>query len=279
MSLGTGGSGWRERTASLVEAAWFQRFITFVIVVNAVGLGLETSKEVMARAGILILFVDKLALWIFVVEIGLKLFAYRWRFFTNGWNIFDFVVVGIALIPFAGPFAVLRALRVLRVLRLFSMVPRLRSVVDALLTALPGMGSILIIMGIVFYAASVIATKLFGEGFPEWFGDIGASMYSLFQIMTLESWSMGIVRPLMEEYPWAWAFFVPFVVVTSFTVLNLFIALLVNTIQEQHQAEHDTEVSELKKAAHVDAAAVQRELEAVRDEMARLRMAIVERER
>jgi len=268
--------GWRGQAARLVEAIWFQRFITVVIVVNAIGLGLETSSDVMARAGATILFVDRLALWIFVVEILLKLFAYRFRFFTNGWNIFDFVVVGIALIPFSGPFAVLRALRVLRVLRLFSMVPRLRSVVDALLTALPGMGSILIIMGIVFYAASVVATKLFGEGFPQWFGDLGSSMYSLFQIMTLESWSMGIVRPLMERYPYAWMFFVPFVIITSFTVLNLFIALLVNTIQEQHQQEHDAEMSELKEAAHLDAAALGKELEALRQEMAELRNAIVE---
>ncbi len=115
----------------------------------------------------------------------------------------------------------LRALRILRVLRAISIVPSLRRVVEGLINALPGMGSVFALMSLIFYIAAVMATKLFGAAFDEWFGTIGRSAYSLFQIMTLESWSMGIVRPVMEVYPWAWAFFVPFILVTTFAVVNL----------------------------------------------------------
>ena len=125
----------------------------------------------------------------------------------------------------------LRALRILRVLRVISVAPRLRRVVEGFVTALPGMGSVFLLMAIIFYIGAVMSTNFFGERFPEWFCDIAKSMYTLFQVMTLESWSMGIVRRVMEQHPGAWAFFVPFIVVTTFTVLNLFIALIVNSMQ------------------------------------------------
>jgi voltage-gated sodium channel len=247
-----------------VEHPWFTRFITIIILLNAVGLGLETSPEVMSRWGTQIVAFDKLALGIYCVELNLKLIAWRAAFFRSGWNWFDLIIVTIALIPASGPLAVLRAFRVLRVLRLFSVVPRLRSVVDALLSALPGMGSVVVVMGLVFYVAAVIATKLFAADFPEWFGSVGRSMYSLFQVMTLESWSMGIVRPVMKVHPWAWVFFVPFIIVTSFAVLNLFIALLVNCMQSQQEAERHAEAAAIKEAAHLDAIALREELAALR---------------
>ena len=174
-------------------------------------------------------------------------------FFRNGWNIFDFVIVGIALVPSAQGFSVLRALRILRVLRVVSATPRLRRVVEGFITALPGMGSVFLLMALIFYIGAVMATKLFGAGcadlmidactderhaqFLVWFGDLGRSAYSLFQIMTLESWSMGIVRPVMEVYPWAWAFFVPFIMVTTFAVVNLLVGLIVNSMQDAHAEE------------------------------------------
>ena len=219
------------RLRGIVESRGFNLTITAVIVINAITLGLETSPAAMAAAGPVLLAIDAAALWVYTVEIGLKLWLFRGRFFRDGWNNFDFVIVAIAWLPAAGPLSVLRALRIMRVLRLLSVVPQMRSVIGALFRALPGMGSIVAVLGLIFYVAAVMATKLFGEAFPEWFGSIGASMYSLFQIMTLESWSMGIVRPVMEEYPGAWAFFVPFIVITSFAVLNLFIALIVNSMQ------------------------------------------------
>jgi voltage-gated sodium channel len=227
----------RNKVAAFLDQAWFTNFIIGVILFNAVLLGLETSDPVMASAGPLILFLDSVCLAIFVVEIGLKLFAHGWRFFRNGWNLFDFFIVGIALVPAAQGFSVLRALRILRVLRVISATPRLRRVVEGFITALPGMGSVFLLMALIFYIGAVMATKLFGDAFPQWFGDLGRSGYSLFQIMTLESWSMGIVRPVMDIYPYAWAFFVPFIMVTTFAVVNLLVGLIVNSMQDAHAEE------------------------------------------
>jgi len=226
-----------DRMKSVLDSDVFGRFITAVILVNAVTLGMETSDAVMARIGELVLLIDKLCLVIFILEIGAKLIVWRLRFFRNGWNVFDFLIVGIALAPAAQGFSVLRALRILRVLRVISVAPRLRRVVEGFITALPGMGSVFLLMAIIFYIGSVMATKLFGSSFPEWFGTLGLSAYSLFQIMTLESWSMGIVRPVMELHSYAWAFFVPFIMVTTFAVVNLLVGLIVNSMQDAHSEE------------------------------------------
>ncbi|MBM3606167.1 MAG: ion transporter [Alphaproteobacteria bacterium] len=227
----------RDRIDGFVHGRAAQGFITVVILFNALILGLETSHRIMAAIGPLILFLDALCLSIFVVEIGLKLYARGLRFFRDGWNVFDFAVVGIALMPATQGLSVLRALRILRLLRIVSVTPRLRRVVEGFLSALPGMASVFLLMGIIFYIFAVMATKLFAGAFPEWFGDLGNSAYSLFQIMTLESWSMGIVRPVMEVFPQAWLFFVPFILVTTFAVMNLVVGLIVNSMQEAHQEE------------------------------------------
>tara|TARA_R100000541_G_scaffold39321_1_gene47143 strand:- start:82 stop:918 length:837 start_codon:yes stop_codon:yes gene_type:complete len=228
----------RTRVGAFLDTSLFQNAILGVILFNAVILGMETSAPIMARAGDVILMLDKLCLAVFVVEIAAKLFARGLGgFFRNGWNIFDFVIVGISLVPATQGLSVLRALRILRLLRVVSVAPSLRRVVEGLVTALPGMGSVFLLMGMLFYIGSVMATKLFGAAYPEWFGDLGRSAYSLFQIMTLESWSMGIVRPVMEQFPYAWAFFVPFIMVTTFAVVNLLVGLIVNSMQDAHHAE------------------------------------------
>lgn len=229
----------RRQLADWVESPRVSRLITAVILFNALILGLETSGSVMARWGGLILALDMACLAIFVVEIGIKLIGRGPAFFRSGWNIFDFVVVGVALVPAAQGLSVLRALRVLRLLRVVSVTPQLRRVVEGFLAAVPGMASVFLLMGIIFYIGAVIATKLFGEAFPEWFGTLGESAYSLFQVMTLESWSMGIVRPVMEVYPAAWVFFVPFILMTTFAVMNLVVGLIVNSMQEAHQSEEN----------------------------------------
>ena len=233
----------------VVESRGFNVAIPAVIVINAIVLGLETSPRVMAAAGPLLLAIDTAALWLFTVEIGLKVWVYRASFFRGGWNLFDFAIVAVAWLPATGALSVLRALRIMRVLRLISVVPQMRAVIGALFNALPGMGSIVAVLALIFYVAAVMATKLFGATFPDWFGSIGASMYSLFQVMTLESWSMGIVRPVMEVHPGAWAFFVPFIIITSFSVLNLFIALIVNSMQSL-QAETKNSLREEAVVAH-----------------------------
>ncbi len=267
MSGETAASGWRARVVTLVESRRFQNAIVALIVLNAITLGLETSPAVMASAGPALTLLDRMVLAVFVVELALRIAAHGWRFFRDPWGIFDFLVVGVALVPATDDFAVLRALRVLRVLRLVSTVPRMRRVVEALLSALPGLGSVVAILLLVFYVAGVMATQLFGAAFPDWFGTLGRSVYSLFQIMTLESWSMGIVRPVMAVYPYAWAFFVPFILIATFTMLNLFIAVVVNAMQSRY---HEIE-AEQAEAAHAERANLLEEVKALRQELRALR--------
>jgi voltage-gated sodium channel len=232
----------RQRLKAFIENSTIQRILLALILVNAVILGLETSSEVMATAGSFLIALDKAILAVFVIELTIRLLVHRFAFFKDGWNVFDFVVVGIALVPASGPFAVLRALRVLRVLRVLTFVPSMRKIVGALIKSLNGMLSIAMVLGLVYYVAAVMVTKLFGDAFPEWFGSLGASLYTLFQVMTLESWSMGIARPVMEAFPYAWAFFIPFILIATFTMLNLFIAVIVNAVQTMHDDEHKEEI-------------------------------------
>ncbi len=250
----------RERLRALIEAAWFERFIVTIIVINAIGLGLETSPQVMASIGPVVEQLDRIAIAIFVIEIALKLFVYRLGFFRSGWNIFDLAIVSAALVPAGEQFSVLRALRILRALRLISVVPSMRKVIAGLFSAIPSIGTVIVMLLLLFYISAVMATKLFGEAFPEWFGTLGASLYSLFQVMTLESWSMGIVRPVMEVYPYAWAFFVPFILLTSFIVLNLFIGVIVNAMSEATEGE-----------AHDEREMILTELRGLREEVKALR--------
>jgi voltage-gated sodium channel len=255
---------------AIVESQFFNTFIIVVILINAITLGLETSPAAMAATGPWLYRLDRLALFIFTAEILAKLWVYRKQFFADGWNIFDFSIVAIAWFPAVGPLAVLRALRILRVLRLISVVPQMRTVVGALFKALPGMLSIIAVLMLVFYVAAVMATKLFGDAFPGWFGSVGESMYTLFQIMTLESWSMGIVRPVMEIYPLAWVFFVPFVIVTSFAVLNLFIALIVNSMQSAQLQDRSSAETEAE-IAHNEREVLLQKIDLLADEIRRMR--------
>ena len=246
-------SGNRYKVASLVEGNPFVYFITALIVINAITLGMETNKAVMNDYGQLLHVADKAILIIFTIELLLKFYAFRLSFFKSGWNNFDFIIVAIAWVPAIGPFAILRALRILRVLRLLSVVPQMRKVIAAIGHSIPGMASVISVLILLFYVAAVMVTKLFGQHpdpqMQEWFGSIGASAYTLFQIMTLESWSMGIVRPTMEYYPWAWLFFVPFIIITSFAVLNLFIGIIVDSMQtlKDDVAEEKSEIQILNE--------------------------------
>lgn len=252
---------------TLVESTAFQRFVIVVIVINAITLGLETSPGAVAAAGGLLAVLDKVALTIFVVELSLKLIVYRHNFFRDGWNVFDFLIVGITLAPTGEGVAVLRALRILRALRLISVVPSMRKVVNALLKAIPGMTSVLTLLLLVFYVAAVMSTKLFSASFPDWFGSMGASFYTLFQVMTLESWSMGIVRPVMDVYPLAWLFFIVFILLTTFAVLNLFIAIVVDAMS----VNDHTEQEETRALVTTDHDELMQELRALRNEISELR--------
>lgn len=222
---------WRLRLAEFLETARVEHFIVAAILINAVALGFETSEGAMASCGSLLIAIDKACLVVFCVEIAARLAAYRLAFWRSGWNIFDFAVVAVALVPGAGPWAVLRSLRVLRVMRLLTVVPALRKVVTAFLHAIPGLGGVLLLMCVFLYTSAVLAVNLFGEKFPQWFGTLGGSLFSLFQILTLEGWA-DMARAVMAVYPWAPLFFIPFIIIATFTVLNLFIGIIVSTMQE-----------------------------------------------
>lgn len=263
-------AGVRRRLADFICARHVQWAITALIVLNAVTLGLETSETVMASWGPLLHALDKIIITVFAVEVAIRIIAFGPSFFRGGWNWFDFVIVGMSLIPAAGNLSVLRSLRILRVLRLISIVPQMRMVVGALLQAIPSMGTVALLLILIFYVAAVMATKLFGTAFPDWFGTIGGSMYSLFQIMTLESWSMGIVRPVMEVYSSAWLFFVPFILITTFAVLNLFVAIMVDGMQAMHK--HEVEAVEAE--AQSEREMIVNEVRALRAEIRELRAEI-----
>ncbi len=255
------------RLQRFVTHPGFEGTIIVLIVVNAVILAMETSPTIMASWGAAIATLDAIILGIFVIEIVLRFIADPRGFWRDPWRIFDLIVVGIALMPATGPLSILRAFRILRILRLVAAVPAMRRVVTGLLQALPGMGSIVLLLGLIFFVFSVISTKLFAETFPDWFGTLGASAYTLFQVMTLESWSMGIVRPVMDVFPWAWLLFVPFIVMTAFAVLNLFIGVIVDAMNAEANADAHIEREAMKN----DTQAILAELKALRAEVERLR--------
>ncbi|MBY0337054.1 MAG: ion transporter [Acetobacteraceae bacterium] len=265
----------RARVARFVLHPLFQRVVIGLILFNAVTLGLETSASIVEAWGGVLYAIDKTLLVLFTIELALRIYAFRGRFFRDPWGIFDLIVVAIAWMPASGPLSVLRALRVLRVLRLISVVPSLRNVVEAMLAALPGMGSIVLLMLLIFYVFAVMASKLFGDSQPEQFGSLGASLFTLFQLMTLDDWA-NIVKPAMEEHGYALAFFLPFIIISTFVVLNLFIGVIVESIQTLREAR------EAQDPAHVAADAAERveaeerhalllEIRALREEVAALR--------
>ena len=270
----TDGGSLRARVQALVESSRFRNTIMAIIIFNAITLGLGTSDRIEANFGAFMGPLDRVVLGIFIVELLLKFYAYRWKFFKSAWNIFDLSIVSVGLLPTSEGLSALRGLRVIRAMRLLSAFPQMRAVVQALLDALPGMGAVVIMLLIVYYVFGVMATILYGDVFDEWFGTVGRSVYSLFQIMTLESWSMGIVRPVMKEFPQAWSFFVPFIIITAFSVLNLFIGLLVNTMQAAVEQDTEAEFEKLRELIREETNDVDKNVLALRDEIVALRKEI-----
>lgn len=262
----------------IVENPWTDRLIMGLIVANAITLGLETSATVMERFGPILTLFDRFVIAVFVVEILARLAVQGRDFFKQGWNIFDVVVVGIALAPATAAFSVLRALRVLRLLRLITAVPSLQRVVGGLLSALPGMGSILLLIALVFYVSAVMAVNLYGKDFPDLFGTLGRSLFTLFTIMTLEGWTNDVVNPIKAVHPYALLFFIPFIIITTFWVLNLFIGIIVNAMQEKHaKAEAEARESERKAGRdmiHEETSPLMREILGLKAEIASLRQEI-----
>jgi voltage-gated sodium channel len=229
---------------NMIESKTFELALTCLIIINAITLGLETSPPIMAQWGPSLHLIDRILLGVFVLELVAKLFVYRLGFFKSGWNIFDFGIIAIALIPASGPLTVLRALRILRVLRLVTIIPSLKRVVGAMIASLPGMGSIILLLLLVFYVGGVMSTKLFQGTEPEAFGTLGRSLYTLFQLMTLDGWSGEIVKPVLENHPFAMLFFLPFILFSAFVALNLFIGVIVGAMQSEAEASAKEEAKE-----------------------------------
>ncbi len=261
----------------IVEHPLTERLLIALIVVNAITLGMETSPSIMAKFGPAILTLDHIILAIFVIELVARIWVKRLSFFKDGWNVFDFVVVAIALVPSSESLQVLRSLRILRALRLVTAVPSLKRVVSALIGALPGLSSIVALLLLIFYVAAVMATKMFhdvefGAGKDQYFGSIGATLITLFQIMTLDAWADTILRPLMEKHPYAWIFFVPFVLISAFVALNLFIGVVVSAIEAEGEAAREAKArGEPLPASLVTSVDVLLEIRKLREEIAELR--------
>ena len=263
---------WRAKLAHWLESPWVTHTVIALIVLNAVILGIETNPSLTPQTLATLHAIDHALLAVFVVELLLKLAAHGWRFFRDPWNVFDFIIIGIALVPASDSLSVLRALRILRALRLISMVKSMRKVVTALLAAMPGMGSIVALLALVMYVAAVMATKLFRDAAPTYFGDLGASLFTLFQIMTVEGWP-DIAREVIASKPWAWIFFVIYLVTATFTVLNLFIAVIVNAMQEQVAAEQAqlADIADMERSDSVRDAVILDEIRSLRHEIGALR--------
>ena len=221
----------------IVEHRLFQWAVLAVILFNSVLFGLQTSRELMQRWGTTLQQLDQVCLWVFVAEIVLKLISYGTRFPHDPWNIFDFLIVAVSFVPDMGMFSSLRLFRVLRVFKLVSGVRHMRVILAAIIRAIPGVTWASMLLGLIYYVYGIIATNLYGATFPEWFGTLGKSCYSLFQIMTLESWSMGIARPVIAVFPNAWVFFVTYILFSSFIVLNIVVGIVLTSISDSEKSE------------------------------------------
>jgi voltage-gated sodium channel len=259
----------REKIKQFVESNFVLNFIIGLIVLNSITIGFETSDKIMSSVGETLLLIDKLILVIFVIEIALKLYAYGFSFFKSGWNIFDFSIVAIALLPASGALAVLRSLRIFRSLRLIKNLPKLRFIVESLLHSLPSLGWIFVLLALVFYVFAVIGTKLFGAAYPEWFGNLGTSMFSLFQVMTLEGWA-EISREIMKEFPLANIYFITFILLASYTTLNIFIAIVVNTMSEVQQKTSDKNVNKIENIIQDEKEELRKDISILKEQIIKL---------
>ncbi|MBR4344606.1 MAG: ion transporter [Lachnospiraceae bacterium] len=263
-----------EKLKKFVDSSLFQNTILIVIVINSIVLGLQTNQKIEDSIGDILSVIDTICLGIFVVEMLLKMIAYKFfGYFKSAWNWFDFIIVIASILSGLSVLSSVRILRVFRVfrslkgLRGFKMVSSLKPlqvIISAIGKSIPGITWTALLLLIIYYIFSIIGVSQFGEAFPEWFGDIPKAMYTLFQVMTLESWSMGISRPVMDVFSYAWAYFVPFVLISSFTMMNVVVGIVVNAISE---------VAEFNKKEEHEAkgtADIKKEIDAVKEHLTKL---------
>lgn len=250
---------------SVVSHPAFTSIVMGLIIFNAVIIGMETYPNLYYQYKDWFYYSERLLLWIFTFEIAIRMIAVRpWHnFFKDGWNLFDFVIIASGHLLAGGYFvSVLRVLRILRVLRAITIMPSLQKMILALLRTIPALGNIIFLMFLLFYIFAVLGTMFFKETAPEYFGTLHASFLTLFQVVTLESWASGVMRPILADEPWAWAYFVAFILVGTFIIINLFIGVIVNNMQQAHE--------EMCAEKSKD------ELTLLREEIAQLKVLIVE---
>ncbi len=264
----------------VVDGKLFQGIILFVIIFNVAVMGVETIQGLSDGVIGALALINTVCLWIFIAEIVIKLLAYGLDYFKDPWNWFDMIIVAVSMLSGLSFMSAFRALRVLRVMkslkalrgtRLIGHVRHLQVIIAAIVKSIPSILWTGILLLLIYYIFSLIGINLFGEAFPEWFGTLGKAMYTLFQVMTLESWSMGISRPVMEVYSYAWAYFVPFVLLSSFVVMNVVVGIVVNAISEV-TADNKAEEAEEQKASGTPASNKEllQEIRSLKDQLNRL---------
>lgn len=256
----------------------FKNTIVLIILINSIVLGLITSDVIYAKFGKILEFILSTCVAIFTVEILLRIIAKGWRFFLNGWNIFDFVLVSIALMPETGAAITFRVFRVMRALRMVSSFKKLRHIVSAILVSAPHVFWAAVLLMIIFYIFGIMGQNLFHEEFPQWFGTLGETVYTLFQVTTLESWSMGIARPVMKVFPWAWMYFVPFVMISSYIVLNVVVGVVVNATSDLSDDDDVADMKNKMKTKKVTNAELLQQITELKNHIERLEAKLDEKE-
>ena len=259
-----------EFCVRLTSSKIFKNVIVLIILINSIVLGLITSDAIYAKFGKILEFILSTCVAIFTVEIILRIIAKGWRFFLNGWNIFDFVLVSIALMPETGAAITFRVFRVMRALRMVSSFKKLRHIVSAILVSAPHVFWAAVLLMIIFYIFGIMGQNLFHEEFPQWFGTLGETVYTLFQVTTLESWSMGIARPVMKVFPWAWCYFVPFVMISSYIVLNVVVGVVVNATSDLSDDDDVTDMRNKMKTKKVTNAELLQQITELKNHIERL---------
>mgnify|MGYP001718502727 FL=1 len=226
-----------------------QRIITFVIILNAAVLGILTDRTLSVEEISLLEMIDKACLVIFTVELIAKLLVYRRSFWSESWNIFDFVIVLSSIIFISSSVSVIRAFRIFRLLKALAEFPELQILVSSMLKAIPSMSWALLLLFIIFYIFGVFGSTMYGDTFPELFGDIGGSMFTLFQVMTFESWATAVARPIMEIYDYAWIYFLIFILLTAITLLNVMVGIVVEAVGTISAAVKERQAAEAAENA------------------------------
>lgn len=262
--------GFSARRIIVKTTRRFYTFCNMLIVLNALAFGLLTDASVAERIGPELESFCDMSILIFIVELMIRLSIEKKSFFTGRnryWNWFDTIIVVLSSAAQLGTFSSFRVFRIFRVfrqlniLRVVRSADKLKLIVEAIFNAIPGMLWTTILFVIIMYTYALLGSTFFGADFPDWFGNVWRSMYSLFQIMTLESWSMGIARPVMDVFPAAWIYFVTYVLIASYVILNIVVALVVSSLQEV------TAKNEAKKSQKLSKDALRDEIDKLRSQI------------